>query len=72
MTGTLTLLDDLVTNTGGMITVEGTGTLDLTGGDTVNNGQFNNRPAAPSTSAASATRSRTRPAAPPIRSATTA
>ena len=42
MTGTLTLLDDLVTNTGGTLTVEGTGTLDLTGGDTINNGQFNN------------------------------
>ena len=39
--GTLTLLDDLVTNTGGVITVDGTGILDLTGGDTINNGQLN-------------------------------
>ena len=40
--GTLTLLDDLVTNTGGVITVDASGTLDLTGGDTINNGQLNN------------------------------
>ena len=40
--GTLTLLDDLVTNTGGTVTVDATDTLDLTGGDTINNGQFNN------------------------------
>ena len=31
-----------MTNTGGTLTVESTGTLDLTGGDTINNGQFNN------------------------------
>ena len=42
MAGTLTLLDDLVTNTGGTLTVDSTGELDLTGGDTINNGQFNN------------------------------
>ena len=40
--GTLTLLDDLVTNTGGTLTVNSTGTLNLTGGDTIDNGQFNN------------------------------
>ena len=40
--GTLTLLDDLVTNTGGTVTVDATDTLILTGGDTINNGQFNN------------------------------
>src|SRR5579862_5902054 len=43
VTGTLMLSDDLVTNTGCVLTVEGTGTLDLTGGDTINNGQFNNK-----------------------------
>ena len=42
MAGTLTLLDDLVTNTGGTVTVDATDTLDLTGGDTINDGQFNN------------------------------
>ncbi len=46
--GTLTLLDDTVNNfttpatTPGIITVDSTGTLDLTGGDTINNGQLNN------------------------------
>src|SRR6202035_956170 len=40
--GTLTLLSDLVTNTGGGFTVDSSGTLDLTGGDTINNGQLNN------------------------------
>ena len=40
--GTLTLNDDLLTNTGGIITVDGSGTFDLTGGDTINNGQLNN------------------------------
>src|SRR6202043_14155 len=39
--GTLTLLSDLVTNTGGVFTVDSSGTLDLTGGDTINNGQLN-------------------------------
>ena len=40
--GTLTLNSDLVTNTSGIITVDSTGSLDLTGSDTINNGQLNN------------------------------
>ena len=40
--GTLTLSDDLVTNATGVITVANNGTLDLTGGDTINDGQLNN------------------------------
>ena len=40
--GTLTLNSDLVTNTAGIITVDSTGTLDLTGSDAINNGQLNN------------------------------
>ena len=31
-----------MTNTGGTLTVDSTGTLNLTGGDTIDNGQFNN------------------------------
>src|SRR6202043_861313 len=42
VSGTLTLLSDLVTNAGGVLTVDSSGTLDLTGGDTINNGQLNN------------------------------
>ena len=56
--GTLTLSDDLVTNATGVITVANDGTLDLTGGDTINAGNGSTTMAARSMSPAP-TRSRT-------------